>query len=103
MQRRPVDRPIAGGEDAFRERTVEVRETIEEPVVSKRARVVEEVVVRKQATEHDETVRDTVRETEVNVDRTTDATRAARRYSGTERRRSANAGLYTGPERRAAA
>ena len=103
VERRPVDRPIAEDEDAFRERTIEVRATVEEPVVSKQARVVEEVVVRKQATEHDETVRDTVRETEVKVDRATDAGSQPRRYTGVERRRSANAGSYRGPERRVAA
>ena len=36
---------------------IEVRETVEEPVISKRARVVEEVRVSKDVTEHDETVR----------------------------------------------
>lgn len=101
VERRPVDRPIAAGEEAFRERTIEVRETAEEPVVSKHARVVEEVAVSKQATEHDETVRDTVRQTEVEVDRT-GATRRNERYAGVDRRRG-SAGQYTGPERRVAA
>jgi uncharacterized protein (TIGR02271 family) len=103
VERRPVDRPLVSGEDAFRERTIEVRETVEEPVVSKRAHVVEEVVVRKEALEHDETVRDTVRKTEVNVDRTPGAPRATRGYTGAERRRSANTAAYRGPERRVAA
>ena len=51
VERRPVDRPIAAGDDAFRERTVEATESAEEAVVSKEARVKEEVVVRKQAEE----------------------------------------------------
>jgi uncharacterized protein (TIGR02271 family) len=101
VQRRPVDRPIAAGDDAFRERTIEVRETVEEPVVRKQARVVEEVAVSKQATERDAIVRDTVRKTEVEVDRT-DPTRAKTRYAGADRRRS-GATAYTGPERRVAA
>jgi uncharacterized protein (TIGR02271 family) len=65
-------RPVAPGEagvpaGAFEERTVEVHQTAEEPVVSKTARVVEEVVVRKDATERTETVRDDVRREQVEV------------------------------------
>ena len=56
------------GPDAFRERTIEVTETDEEAVVDKSARVTEEVVVRKDAEQHTETVSDTVRRTEVEVD-----------------------------------
>ena len=40
-----------------------------EAKVSKQARVVEEVVVRKDAEEHIETVRGTVRRTDVDIDR----------------------------------
>jgi len=69
VERRPVDRPARPGDgEAFKEKTITVTETSEEPVVSKQARVVEEVVVRKDATEHTETVRDTVRRTDVSVD-----------------------------------
>lgn len=46
--------------------------TGEEAVVGKTARVVEEVVVSKTADEHVEEVDDTVRRTEVEVDRDTD-------------------------------
>ena len=68
VERRPVDRPVASGDDAFRERTVEATESAEEAVVSKEARVTEEVVLRKQAEERTETVSDTVRRTEVEVE-----------------------------------
>jgi uncharacterized protein (TIGR02271 family) len=68
VERRPVDRPVAAGDDAFRERTVEATESAEEAVVSKEARVTEEVVLRKQAEERTETVSDTVRRTEVEVE-----------------------------------
>jgi uncharacterized protein (TIGR02271 family) len=68
IERRPVDRPVAAGDDAFRERTVEATERAEEAVVAKEARVTEEVVVRKQAEERTETVSDTVRRTEVEVE-----------------------------------
>src|SRR5215213_9421681 len=67
VERRPVDRPLASGEEAFRERVIEATETSEEAVLSKEARVREEVVVRKEAEERTETVRDTVRRTEVEI------------------------------------
>jgi Domain of unknown function (DUF2382) len=53
---------------AFKEGTIEVTETDEEPVVSKRTHVVEEVVVSKDEEERTETVRDAVRRTEVEVE-----------------------------------
>jgi uncharacterized protein (TIGR02271 family) len=70
VERRPVDRP-ANPEDlrAFKEGAIEMRETAEEAVVQKEARVTGEVVVRKDVTEKTETVRDTVRRTDVKVDR----------------------------------
>jgi stress response protein YsnF len=43
-------------------------ETAEEAVVTKEARIKEELVVSKTATEHTEQVHDTVRHTEVDVD-----------------------------------
>ena len=63
-RRRPVN-GAAGGN--FEERTVEVRESEEVPVVEKTARVVEEVLIRKEATQRTETVRDTVRREQVEV------------------------------------
>jgi len=69
VERRPVDRPVTATEDLFREREIEATTSREEPVVSKEARVREELVVHKSAEEHDETVRDTVRRTEVQEDR----------------------------------
>lgn len=74
VHREPVDRPVTAGEDAFRERQVEMRETDEEAVVEKEARVVEEVVIDKQATERNETVRDSVRRTEVDIEEFDDDT-----------------------------
>jgi len=68
VSRRPVDRPLTDADDAFRERTIEATEHTEEAVVSKEARVREEVVIRKDADERTETVQDTVRRTEVEVD-----------------------------------
>jgi stress response protein YsnF len=63
--RKPVETSVSG--HAFEERTVEVHETEEVPVVAKTARVVEEVAIRKEETERTETVRDTVRREEVEV------------------------------------
>ena len=55
-------------DEAFQERTVDVTTHSEEPVISKEARVKEEVVVRKEADQRTETVQDTVRHTEVEVE-----------------------------------
>lgn len=71
VERRPVDRALDAGEltgDLLKDRTIEMTETAEQAVVGKEARVVEEVVVRKTAGTHVETVNDTVRRTEVEVD-----------------------------------
>jgi stress response protein YsnF len=54
--------------EAFQERTIDVTTHREEPVVSKEARLKEEVVVRKEADQRTETVHDTVRRTEVDVE-----------------------------------
>src|SRR5215217_2725878 len=70
VERRPVDRPATDADFATAAKEViEITETAEEPVVTKRARVVEEVVVHKDVTEHTETVRGTVRHTDVEVKR----------------------------------
>lgn len=68
IERRPVDRALVDGEDAFQERTIEMTQTDEEAVVSKTARVVEEVVVRKTADERVEDINETVRRTDVDVE-----------------------------------
>ena len=72
VERRPVEGTMHAGSvndgDLFRERTIEMEERSEEAVVSKEARVVEEVVVRKEADQRTETISDTVRKTEVEVD-----------------------------------
>jgi uncharacterized protein (TIGR02271 family) len=70
VERRPVDRPATEADlAAFKEGTIEVRESAEEAVVAKQARVVEEVIVGKEVSERTDTVSDTVRRTEVDVDR----------------------------------
>jgi stress response protein YsnF len=71
VERRPVSGEYREGAlsgDPFQERTIEVEERGEEAVVSKEARVTEEVVVRKEAKQRTETISDTVRKTEVDVE-----------------------------------
>ncbi len=69
VDRRPVDRPVADADMAtFQEGTFEVRERDEEVVVDKQARVVEEVTVRKDVEQRTETVEDTVRRTDVDIE-----------------------------------
>jgi uncharacterized protein (TIGR02271 family) len=68
VERRPVDRAVANAPGAFKEGTIEITTQAEVPVVSKEAHVVEEVVVGKNVTEHQETIRDTIKRTEVDID-----------------------------------
>ena len=70
VERQPVNRPLnADDAQQFRDREIELTERTEVPVVNKEARVVEEIRVSKDVTERDETIRDTVRNSEVDVDR----------------------------------
>jgi uncharacterized protein (TIGR02271 family) len=69
VERNAVDRPASEADfQAFREGAIELTETAEEAVVSKQARVVEEVTVGKDVTERTEAVTDKVRRTEVEVE-----------------------------------
>jgi uncharacterized protein (TIGR02271 family) len=69
VERRPVNRHATDADfNTFKEGTMEVTETAEEAVVAKHAHVIEEVVIGKQATERTETIRDTVRRTDVDVE-----------------------------------
>jgi len=110
VTRHPVDRAVTDSDRAFQEQSIEVRETAEEAVVGKTARVVEEVRVGKDIDTREETIRDTVRRTEVDVEQI-GASKAgstgkggvlrAVPYTGPERRRPGKF-AYSGPERRAA-
>ena len=69
VDRRPVDRaPTAADEALFEDKVIEATEMREQAVVSKDARVVEEVGIRKDAGQRTETVTDKVRRTEVEVE-----------------------------------
>ena len=69
-EERPADRELSAeeAEAAFEEKTVEALGTTEEAKVSKKARVVGEVAVNKAVEEREETVRDTVRKTDVDIE-----------------------------------
>jgi uncharacterized protein (TIGR02271 family) len=85
VERRPADR-LATAADiaAAAQQVIELTETVEEPVVRTQARVVEEVVVQKEVAEHTETVRGTVRHTEVEVQREPEDTTAARQTTASQ-------------------
>ncbi len=68
FERRPVDRAVTDADMRNAGQTLELTETEEIPVVSKTARVVEEVRVGKVESDRTETVHDTVRHTEVDVE-----------------------------------
>lgn len=76
VERRAVDRAPLPGEDTFGGQEFEFDEYAEEPVISKEARVVEEVVIHKRVSGHDEVVTDTIRATEVDIDSMLDFNRA---------------------------
>lgn len=69
VDRQAVDRPATAADLAnFQDAEIELTERAEVPVVSKEARVVEEISLSKDVEEREETVRDTVRKTEVDVE-----------------------------------
>lgn len=69
VERHPVDKPATQADLAgLKEGQVEMREMAEEPVVSKDARIVEEVEVGKEVTQRTADIKDTVRRTDVEVE-----------------------------------
>lgn len=69
VERHSVNQPVSSADmAAFKEGTIELRETVEEPVVAKTARVVEEVVVSREVGERTEQIHDTVRRTDVQIE-----------------------------------
>lgn len=78
VERRPVSGQAAVRDGDLQEREYEIIERHEEPIVGKRARAVEEVVVKKDVRSRTETIDDTVRETEVEVEGQTSPNTAKR-------------------------
>lgn len=68
VTRRSVDRPVSDADRAFVDRTIEAEEHREEAVISKDTRVVEEISLRKTTDQRTETVSDSVRKTEVEIE-----------------------------------
>ena len=67
IERHPVTDGRAVSNADWTDKTIEMTESAEEAVVSKTARVTEEINLRKEATERTETVRDTVRREDVEI------------------------------------
>lgn len=66
--RRPVSGTGSPGNVDWSEKTVEVEESHEQPVINKTAEIIEEVVLRKEASDRVETINDSVRRQEVDID-----------------------------------
>jgi uncharacterized protein (TIGR02271 family) len=71
VERRPANRPASDADidKAIQNRSLEVTETQERAVINKEPRVVEEVVISKETDSHTETISDTLRRTDVSVER----------------------------------
>lgn len=69
VQRTPVNRPATEADfKTFKEGDIEVTESAERAVVAKEAHVVEEVSLGKEVTEREQVIRETVRNTEVDIE-----------------------------------
>ncbi len=68
IDRRPVDRAVTEADLLAGDQTIELKEMAEVAVVEKTSRVVEEVRLGKEATNRTETIQDTVRHTEIDVE-----------------------------------
>lgn len=69
IEHRPVSTARPGATAMPQQGEMEIVERHEEPVAEKHGRTTEEIVVRKEVIQHPETVRGTVRETKVDVDK----------------------------------
>jgi stress response protein YsnF len=72
VERTPADRPATESDFAAEDNEIELRATAEIPVVTKEARVVEEVRLEKDVREREEIVRDKIRRKDVEVDEQSD-------------------------------
>jgi uncharacterized protein (TIGR02271 family) len=81
VDRHPVDRPASSADlENMQDTTIELTERHEEPIVSKTARVVEEVTVGTEASEYTETVHETLRRKDVDVQGATAGNRSYADY-----------------------
>ena len=77
VSRREVNDPQLAKDIDWNDRTIEVIETSEQPIVTKTARIAEEVVIRRRGSDHVETIRDTVRRQQLEVERVPEVKKAA--------------------------
>lgn len=69
VERKSVNKTLTDADfPSFEESIIELTEHAEVPVITKEARVVEEISLKKEVDERDETIRDTIRETKVDVE-----------------------------------
>ncbi len=71
IKRQPVNKAITDADEVFQNKTIEMTESKEVPVVEKTARVVEEISIGKNVENVEHTVAETVRETKVDIEDTT--------------------------------
>jgi uncharacterized protein (TIGR02271 family) len=70
IERNPVNRPVTEADvNAFKEQEFDLTEHAEIPIVSKEARVVEEVTINKNVEHREETINETLRNTEVEAEK----------------------------------
>lgn len=67
IQRRPITNGEAIKDADWSDKVIEITETTEQPVITKKVRVADEVVIRREGSDRVETVRDTVRRQEVDL------------------------------------
>ena len=67
ISRRQVSDPGAAQDIDWSEKTFEITETAEQAVVTKKARVADEVVIRREGSDHVETIRDTIRRQDIEL------------------------------------
>jgi hypothetical protein len=68
VMRRAISDPNYVKDIDWSDKTIDVTETVEEPVVNKTAHITEEVVIRRQGSDRTQTVHDTVRRQQIDVD-----------------------------------
>jgi uncharacterized protein (TIGR02271 family) len=66
--RRAISDPAYVKDIDWSDKTIDVTETVEEPVVNKTAHITEEVIIRRQGSDRTQTVHDTIRRQQVDVD-----------------------------------
>ena len=103
IERNTVDRPANEPklQMAFNDKKIDIQETAEEAVVARNAKVIEEIQVGKTATDRTETERETLRQTELNIDIGDNMAGKEQGNSNADRHRT-NDPKYSGEERRTA-